>query len=84
MRPVRSSALLTLALSVAAVGLTACGGSSDADPNAGGAKFADGKTFTLAAANDPGALDPQGSAVSTALQLGRFGSAAHTAPRRSA
>jgi peptide/nickel transport system substrate-binding protein len=72
MRPVRSSAILTLALSVAAVGLTACGSGSNADSGAGGAKYADGKTFTLAVANDPGALDPQGSAVSSALQLGRF------------
>ena len=72
MRPVRSSAALALTISVAAVGLTACGGGSDADASSGGATYADGKTFTLAAANDPGALDPQGSAVSSALQLGRF------------
>ncbi|WP_426565120.1 ABC transporter substrate-binding protein [Angustibacter sp. McL0619] len=71
MRPVRSSALLALSLSVAAVGLTACGGSDDGS-NGAGSTYADGKTFTLASATDPGALDPQGSAVSAALQLGRF------------
>ncbi|MFI2706023.1 ABC transporter substrate-binding protein [Nocardioides sp. CER28] len=72
MRPVRSSALLALSLSVAAVGLAACGGGSDDNSAGGGSKYVDGKTFTLAVATDPGALDPQGSAVSAALQLGRF------------
>ena len=35
-------------------------------------RFADGKTFTLALASDPGALDPQGGAGSSLLQLSTF------------
>jgi peptide/nickel transport system substrate-binding protein len=72
MRPVRSSALLALSLSVAAVGLTACGGGSDDNASSGGGKYADGKTFTLALSADPGALDPQGGATSALFQVTQF------------
>ncbi|SFC97927.1 peptide/nickel transport system substrate-binding protein [Nocardioides terrae] len=73
MRPVRSSAFLALSLSVAAVGLTACGGGSDDNGGGGGSsKYADGKTFTLVLATDPGALDPQSSPVSAAVQVAQF------------
>lgn len=69
MRPVRSSVILALSLSVAAVGLTACSGSGD---TTSGSKYVDGKTFTLALAADPGALDPQGSASSPLFQVSKF------------
>ncbi|HYF74812.1 MAG TPA: ABC transporter substrate-binding protein [Nocardioides sp.] len=57
-----------LGLSVTAALLTACGGSSD-DPgssgNGGGeSEYADGGTFTMAIAGDPGKLDPHSSASS--------------------
>lgn len=69
MRPVRSSAILALSLSVATVGLTACGGS---DGGSSGSTYAVGKTFTLALSADPGALDPQGSASSPLFQVSKF------------
>lgn len=69
MRPVRSSALLGLSL---ALTLTACGGEGAGETPTSGSSYADGKTFTLAIGTDPGALDPQASPVSAALQLGRF------------
>ena len=68
MRPVRSSVILALSLSVAAVGLTACGESDDG-ASASASKYVDGKTFTLALSADPGALDPQGSASSPLFQV---------------
>ena len=70
MRPVRSSAILALSLSVATVGLTACGGSDGG--SSGSSTYADGKTFTLALSADPGALDPQGSASSPLFQVSKF------------
>ena len=72
MRQVRSSAILALSLSVAAIGLTACGGGSDDSSSSGGGKYADGKTFTMALSADPGALDPQGSASSPLFQVSKF------------
>ncbi len=71
MRPVRSSAILVLTLSVVAVGLTACGGASGS-PTASGGNYVDGKTFTMALPGDPGALDPQASASSPLFQVSRF------------
>jgi peptide/nickel transport system substrate-binding protein len=68
MRPVRSSAVLALSL---AVTLTACGGGAE-ESSSSADSYADGKTFTLAIGTDPGALDPQASPVSAAIQLGRF------------
>lgn len=62
-------ALLALTLSLAAAGLAACGsGSGGTEDKA----YADGRTFTMALDSDPGALDPQGGASSTLLQLSRF------------
>lgn len=71
MRPVRSSALVALSISLAA-GLTACGGGGSDDSTGGGSKYADGKTFNLVLASDPGALDPQSSPVSAAIQVAQF------------
>ncbi|MEQ6900833.1 ABC transporter substrate-binding protein [Nocardioides sp. YIM 152588] len=71
MRPVRSGALLALSLSVAAVGLTACGG-SDSGSDADASTYVDGQTFSLALSSDPGALDPQGGVTSTLFQLTQF------------
>jgi peptide/nickel transport system substrate-binding protein len=69
MRPVRTSVILALSLSVAAVGLTACG---ESDGGSSASKYVDGKTFTLALSADPGALDPQGSASSPLFQVSKF------------
>ncbi|TIC80484.1 ABC transporter substrate-binding protein [Nocardioides sp. GY 10113] len=71
MRPVRPSALLALSLSVAAVGLTACGG-SDPGTGAGESNYVDGQSFSLALTSDPGALDPQGGVTSTLFQLSKL------------
>ena len=54
---------LALAVVLAAGGLAACGGSDGSDGSSdGGTTYANGKTFTMRLAADPGALDPQGSA----------------------
>lgn len=56
-----------LGLCVTAALLTGCGGSgSDSDGNgsSGDTQYADGGTFTMAMAGDPGKLDPQSSASS--------------------
>ena len=57
-----------IALCATAAVLAACGGSSDGGPESGGgdSEYADGGTFTMAMAGDPGKLDPQSSA-STSL-----------------
>lgn len=53
-----------VALCVTATVLVACGGSGDggSKSDGGGSKYADGGTFTMALAGDPGKLDPQSSA----------------------
>lgn len=75
MRPSGSKAILLLSLAVAATSLAACGGGSD-EPGGGGGDgggtYVDGKTFTYAMGSDPGALDPQSSALSSAIQLAQF------------
>lgn len=57
-----------IALCATAVLLTACGGGGDDDGSqsdgGGGGEYADGGTFTMAIAGDPGKLDPQSSASS--------------------
>ncbi|GIH22649.1 peptide ABC transporter substrate-binding protein [Acrocarpospora phusangensis] len=72
MTPFRTRALAALALT-GSVGLAACG--SDAPQSAGpgdDAPYVNGKTFTLNLAADPGALDPQGSAVSALFGMTQF------------
>ena len=71
MKPVRSIALVAISISLA-VGLTACGGGSESSTSGGSGTYADGKTFTLAMATDPGALDPQSSPASAAIQVAKF------------
>ncbi|MEP9361329.1 ABC transporter substrate-binding protein [Nocardioides sp. CN2-186] len=53
-----------VALCATAALLAACGGSSDGGSKSGGgdSEYADGGTFTMAIAGDPGKLDPQSSA----------------------
>ncbi|MET8144545.1 ABC transporter substrate-binding protein [Sphaerisporangium sp. NPDC005288] len=73
MTPTRTRALAALALALTGpVGLAACGGgtSGSASPAAGAG--VNGKTFTLDLAGDPGALDPQGSAVSALFGMTQF------------
>lgn len=53
--------------------LAGCGGGSDSSGGGGGSEYADGGTFTMAIAGDPGKLDPQssaGTALFTVNQLG--------------
>lgn len=67
---------LTLAtVGALALSLAACSsGSHSAGPgsSAGAHKYADGKTFTMAIASDPGALDPDLSVINVTVQLDRF------------
>lgn len=70
MRSIRKPALAAVAASVAVVSLAGCS-------NAGGSaaptqEFVDDGTFTFSMVADPGALDPQMSAVSSLFQLSRF------------
>src|SRR4051794_39593822 len=53
-----------VALCATAALLAACGGSSDGGSTSGGgdSEYADGGTFTMSMAGDPGKLDPQSSA----------------------
>lgn len=53
---------------------SACGGGggSGQAPGGGGQQLADGKTFTMVLAADPGNLDPQFTALSGTLQVDRF------------
>lgn len=55
-----------IALCATAAVLAACGGSGDggSTPGGGDSEYADGGTFTMAIAGDPGKLDPQSSASS--------------------
>ena len=63
----RTAVVLLGALALAA---TACGGPGDA--GATGGTLADGKTFTLGLASDPGNLDPHMSVLSVTGQVDRF------------
>jgi peptide/nickel transport system substrate-binding protein len=74
MTPTRTRALAALALTLTgSVGLAACGSQAPGPAGSGAsASYANGKTFTLNLASDPGALDPQGSATSALFGLTRF------------
>jgi peptide/nickel transport system substrate-binding protein len=63
-----------LGLCVTAALLTGCGGSdSDSDGNGSGdTQYADGGTFTMAMAGDPGKLDPQSSASTSLFTVNQF------------
>lgn len=64
-----------LGLCVTAALLTGCGGSdSDSDGNGGGGdtQYADGGTFTMSLAGDPGKLDPQSSASSALFTVNQL------------
>jgi peptide/nickel transport system substrate-binding protein len=63
--------LTALGLATALGALTGCGGGSDQDGSGGGA--GGGGTFVFASTSDPGALDPQLSAVSALFALNGFG-----------
>ena len=60
-----------LAAATAVVAITALSGCSG-DDGGGGTDVAEGGTFTLSMVADPGALDPQASAVSALFQLSQF------------
>lgn len=57
---------------VAITALAACSGGGDGDTASPQGDYVDGGTFTLSVASDPGALDPQASAVSSLFQLTQF------------
>jgi peptide/nickel transport system substrate-binding protein len=68
---------LTLAtVGALALSLAACssgsGSSGGSNSSSGAQKYANGKTFTMAIASDPGTLDPQLSVINVAVQLDRF------------
>jgi peptide/nickel transport system substrate-binding protein len=54
-----------------ALALAACGGDSGSS-GTGAPTYADGKTFTMVLASDPGTLDPHLTSQGLALQIGRF------------
>lgn len=58
---------------LALIGLAGCGaGGTGGESQGGSAAPAAGKTFTLDIASDPGALDPQGSAVSALFGMTQY------------
>jgi peptide/nickel transport system substrate-binding protein len=61
-------------LAAAALGLTACGGGGGSSTGAGsgGGGLANGKTFTMAIATDPGSLDPLMTVLSVTRGMDRF------------
>jgi peptide/nickel transport system substrate-binding protein len=68
MKPV----LTIAAAGVLALSLAACGGQPSGPAAGGGQTFANGKTFTMVLAADPGNLDPHLTALSVTLQVDRF------------
>ena len=69
MRSTPTRVLLALPLALIAGGLAACGSSDSSGSGNTTTLCRNGKTFTLALGSDPGALDPQGAAGSSLLQL---------------
>lgn len=69
MRSTRKTAFAAVAASVAAVTLAGCSGGGGGTPSEG---FAEDATFTFSLSADPGALDPQMSAVSSLFAISRF------------
>ncbi|WP_181774194.1 ABC transporter substrate-binding protein [Amycolatopsis pittospori] len=67
-------ARLTAAIaSVVALTVSACGGTSQSgEDRTANQKLTEGKTFTMAIATDPGALDPAMTVLAVALEIGRF------------
>lgn len=60
------------AAATAALVLAGCAGGGGTTPTGGSGEYVDGATFTLSEVADPGALDPQLSAVSSLFQLSQF------------
>ena len=71
MRSIRKPALTVLAASAALVTLAGCAGGGGGSSTPTASVVEDG-TFTFSMSADPGALDPQMSAVSALFQLSRF------------
>jgi peptide/nickel transport system substrate-binding protein len=71
-----SARTLLAILGVTALGLAGCssgsGGGTSATAPAGGGNLANGKTFTMAIATDPGNLDPHQTVLSVTRQVDRF------------
>ena len=71
----------SIGLVLAATALAGCGGSSDSGGGGNGAggggegdtKYADGGTFTMSMAGDPGKLDPQSSASTSLFAVNQLG-----------
>ncbi|GAA5202778.1 ABC transporter substrate-binding protein [Microbacterium jejuense] len=64
------SAVAVAVTAVAVAALAGCSGAGDDGGESSG--YVDGGTFTISMVADPGALDPQASAVSTLFQLSAF------------
>ncbi|MGH1565759.1 ABC transporter substrate-binding protein [Mumia sp. DW29H23] len=69
MRPSRT--LLTM-IGVTALALSGCGGGSSDAGSGDSGTLADGKTFTMSVATDPGNLDPMMTVLSVTRQVDRF------------
>lgn len=72
MRTILKGTALGLAVAATAATLVACGSNAQGGGAPGSGSYVDGGTFTLAVTEDPGALDPQGSALAVVQQLGMF------------
>ncbi|MEU1973109.1 ABC transporter substrate-binding protein [Microbacterium sp. NPDC019599] len=72
MIPMKRSSLVLVATAATAVALAGCAASGTGGGSTASSEYADGKTFTMTMVADPGALDPQLSAVSALFQLTQF------------
>lgn len=68
----KSARVMSAIVGVAALGLTACSGSSQPSETTSGGRLVDGKTFTMAIATDPGNLDPLFTQSTVTRQVDRF------------
>ncbi|MFL6143218.1 MAG: ABC transporter substrate-binding protein [Labedaea sp.] len=66
------SVLTSTAAGALALTLAACGSGTSGQTPGGGQNFANGKTFTMVLAADPGNLDPHFTSLAVTLQVDRF------------
>lgn len=72
MGSVRKPALAVIAATTAALALAGCSGGGGGSSASSSANYVNGKTFTFSISADPGALDPQASAVTALFALTHF------------
>lgn len=72
MNSMKRSSFALVAVAAAATTLAGCSGGGAGGGSTPSAEYVDGETFTMTMVADPGALDPQLSAVSALFQLTQF------------